>query len=125
MSIIMHITYRKEWEVSVSSKYYTPSSLNNEGYIHCSTIDQTEVTANLFFANQRNIVLLFINTNELESPLKFELSSSADHQNAGDLFPHIYGPLNVSAVIRVIDFLPNANGKFELPMEIRQFADAL
>ncbi len=125
MSIILHITYRKEWEASSTSKYYTPNSLNAEGFIHCSTIDQAEETANLFFANQRNLVLLFINTKELESPLKFESPSNASDNRTGITFPHIYGPLNVSAVIRVMEFLPNSDGKFVLPAEIRELAGAL
>jgi uncharacterized protein (DUF952 family) len=124
MSIILHITHRKEWE-ACTGKYYSPPSLDTEGFIHCSTIDQTEETANLFFANQRNLVLLFINTKELESPLKYESPSIPDDKRNSATFPHIYGPLNISAVIRVIDFLPNADGKFVIPVEIRQFEDAL
>ena len=34
-------------------------------------------------------------------------------QNA--VFPHVYGPVNVDAVARTVDLVPNASGNFVLP----------
>ncbi len=47
--------------------------------------------------------------------MKYEAPTCDDDQRTASLFPHIYGPLNVSAVIQVMDFAPGADGKFKLP----------
>ena len=122
MGIIFHIAYSKDWEASSSSGYYKPASLDSDGFIHCSTIGQTVETANLYFANQRHLVLLCIDENEIKAEVKYEAPACAHDQRAGSLFPHIYGPLNVSAVAGVMAFVPSADGEFELPAGIRQLA---
>ncbi len=120
MTIILHITRSNEWDASSSTGYYKPSSLNSDGFIHCSTVEQTVETANLYFANQKDLILLCIDGNKTEAEVKYEAPAETDDHRNGMLFPHIYGPLNVSAVVRVIKFTPDINGKFILPEEIKQ-----
>ena len=115
--MILHITPRSVWEASVSGGYYKPASLNAEGFIHCSTINQTVETANRFFAHQQDLLLLYIDTSKTEVEVKYEAPAGVHDPRAGLLFPHIYGPLNLSAVLRVAKFAPNADGEFELPAE--------
>ncbi len=117
-SIILHITHRNVWETSAPSGYYEPTSLDTEGFIHCSTIEQTVDTANQYFINQEDLVLLCIDENRTEAEVKYEAPAGVHDPRVGLLFPHIYGPLNVSAVVRVVEFVPNADGEFELPEEI-------
>jgi uncharacterized protein (DUF952 family) len=124
MSIVLHITPREAWETSVPGGYYKPSSLGSEGFIHCSTIEQTADTANQFYPNQQGLVLLCIDENKLESKVKYEGPACANDQRTSLLFPHIYGPLNVSAVVHVVEFVPNADGKFVLPAEINSYFKA-
>ncbi len=118
MSIILHIVNRDNYETESTNGYYKPASLLSEGFIHCSTIEQVVSTANLIFVNQKNLILLCIDENKIESELKYELPACVNDERFNSLFPHIYGPLNLSAVIRVIAFNPDANGKFELPAAI-------
>ena len=117
VSKILHITQRDIWEASASSGYYAPASLDSEGFIHCSTFEQTAETANQYFANQQGLVLLCIDTEKTDAEVKFEAPAGVHDPRAESLFPHIYGPLNLSAVLRVAEFAPNAEGKFELPAE--------
>jgi uncharacterized protein (DUF952 family) len=63
------------------------------------------------------LVLLCIDENKLESKVKYEGPACANDQRTSSLFPHIFGPLNVSAVVQVVEFVPNAEGKFVLPAE--------
>jgi uncharacterized protein (DUF952 family) len=125
MSIILHIAYSNDWEASASCGYYKPASLESDGFIHCSTIGQTVETANQYYANQQDLVLLCIDENKVNAEVKYEALACVHDQRVGSLFPHVYGPLNVTAVAGVMAFVPGADGKFELPAGIRQLATKL
>ncbi len=112
MNIILHITQRQRWEEAKLSQAYRGDTLDTEGFIHCSTHPQLIKVANKFFFGQKKLIILCIDADRLQSEVKYE---EAD----GDKFPHIYGPLNVDAVIKVIEFESGENGKFELPGELK------
>ncbi|RPH32718.1 MAG: DUF952 domain-containing protein [Bacteroidales bacterium] len=118
--MVLHITTYKEWEKAQQEGEYTAPSLKSEGFIHCSTIKQAVDTANIFFRGQNGLALLCIDENQLESICKYEPPAAGGQQNpsVGNLFPHIYGPINVSAVVKVVDFPTNENGFFVLPEEV-------
>ncbi|PAX53264.1 DUF952 domain-containing protein [Brunnivagina elsteri] len=111
MNTIHHITQRVEWENAKLAGHYRADSLNSEGFIHCSTRSQLIRTANKFFKNQTGLMLLYIDESKVKAEIKYE---SADN----DLFPHIYGELNVDAVYHLIDFEADAEGLFNLPGDI-------
>lgn len=89
---IYHIADPNQWEQAQSSRLYVHPSLHSEGFIHCSTAEQLEETANLYFSESDKIIILHINRDALEADLVFEKASR------GGEFPHIYGPLNLTAV---------------------------
>ena len=122
MPLILHITQRAAWEASAPSGYYRPSSLDSEGFIHCSTIEQTVATANQFYAGQRDLILLCIDPDRTEAEVKYEAPACPGDQRTESLFPHIYGPLNVSAVLETLEFVPRSDGSFELPAAIPSIA---
>lgn len=122
MPLILHITPRNVWETSTPSGYYRPASLDSEGFIHCSTIEQTADTANQFYAGQRDLILLCIDPDRTEAEVRYEAPACAGDERADSLFPHIYGPLNVSAVLRTVELAPRPDGRFELPGAIAQIA---
>ena len=115
--MILHITTHKEWEKAKIEGEYIASSLKSEGFIHCSTIGQTADTANIFFKGQHGLALLCIDENKLKSECKYEDPTGGGKHDpvVGKLFPHIYGPINISAVIKAVDFPTNENGFFVLP----------
>lgn len=108
MSVILHITKREQWEQAKPAKIYYSPTLETEGFIHCSTAQQIIQTANLFFVNQKNLVILCIQAEKVKPEIRYEAVEN-------NYFPHIYGPLNLDAVVQVIDFEPQENGKFALP----------
>lgn len=118
--MILHITTDKEWKKAQVEGEYTAPSLKTDGFIHCSTLKQTVDTANVFFKGQRGLVLLCIDENKLKSECKYEnpAGGGQHNPNAGNLFPHIYGPIYISSVIKVVDFPSNENGLFTLPEEL-------
>jgi uncharacterized protein (DUF952 family) len=119
MSLVLHIVHRDVWEASSSGDYYRPLSLDSDGFIHCSTAEQTVATANQFYLGQEGLVLLCIDTGKVEPEVRYEAPAAAGDPRAASLFPHIYGPLNVSAVVRVVDLVPLPDGTFELPPVIQ------
>ncbi|HEY9300561.1 MAG TPA: DUF952 domain-containing protein [Phormidium sp.] len=114
MSTILHITQTEQWEQAKATGVYYSNTLDSEGFIHCSTIEQVEKTANTFFAHQTGLVLLCIDSEKVQPDIKYEAVGE-------EKFPHIYGALNTDAVVQAIAFPPNANGKFKLPAELAKF----
>ena len=96
MSIIYHITTASAWEQAKAEGTYTAPSLTNEGFIHCSQEDQLADVKERYFLGTTDLVLLTINTDLLSSQFIFEWSPSV--QNT---FPHIYGPIDLKAVVDV------------------------
>jgi uncharacterized protein (DUF952 family) len=118
--MILHITTPNEWEKAQLEGEYTAPSLQTDGFIHCSMIKQTVDTANIFFRGQSGLMLMCIDENKLKSECKYEDPSGGGQHDpgVGKLFPHVYGPINLSAVIKVVDFPSNDDGFFVLPNEI-------
>ena len=108
MNIIFHITKRQQWEQAKDLGSYRADSLDTEGFIHCSKSTQIVKVANKFFFNQKDLVLLLIDSDQVQAEIRYE------EAEIGELFPHIYGELNIDAVYQVIDFEAGEDGFFEL-----------
>ena len=96
MAIIYHITSESAWEAALATGSYRATSLETEGFIHCSDAGQVKGVLNRYFEGMDNLLQLVIDTDLLKHPLKYEISETLEEP-----FPHIYGPLNVDAVIAV------------------------
>jgi uncharacterized protein (DUF952 family) len=94
---ILHITTADGWAAAQSDGELVTPSLEEEGFIHCSTFAQAEATANRIFRGSGDLLLLEVDIEALTAPLKWERAT-----DAGDEFPHIYGPLNLDAVIGTV-----------------------
>jgi uncharacterized protein (DUF952 family) len=120
MSLIYHITTRAEWQQAQQAGEYTAPSLASQGFIHCSTLHQITRVANAIYRGQSELVILCIETGNLTAELRVEPPDTnihADHK-ANELFPHIYGALNLDAVTGVVAFPSNEDGTFALPAEL-------
>jgi uncharacterized protein (DUF952 family) len=108
--MILHITAREEWEAARSLGEYRADTLPVEGFIHCSTLAQVLIPANERYRGRADLVLLVIDPARLAAELVYE-----DCYETGVAFPHLYGPLNLDAVVRVVPFPPGPDGNFTLP----------
>jgi uncharacterized protein (DUF952 family) len=108
---IFHITSAASWAAAQSAGVYLADSLSSAGFIHCSRVDQIIRVANNLYSGRSNLVVLKLDPSLLTSAVKWE--PGAD--KADELFPHLYGPLILEAVVGVYDFPPGADGKFSLP----------
>ncbi len=96
MSLIYHIATREDWEKARALGFYTAPSLIEEGYIHCSEDRQVSDVIARYFSAKDNLLKLTIDTEKLTSQLIYDWSHAIE-----DTFPHIYGPINLDAVIMV------------------------
>jgi uncharacterized protein (DUF952 family) len=96
---ILHIAIPDEWRAAKDSGRYEVSTrgktLDEVGFIHCSYPRQVVRVANFAYADQLELVILHIEPELLESEIKLEPAGD----NGGELFPHVYGPIPVGAVI--------------------------
>jgi uncharacterized protein (DUF952 family) len=106
--IIYHIVDKKAWKDNARSGAYMPESVASEGFIHCSTAQQLQDTANRFFKGKSGLLLVLISTVQVRAEIKYE--QSADH----GIFPHIYGALNLDAVLDTISLIPEPDGTFNV-----------
>jgi uncharacterized protein (DUF952 family) len=121
MTIVLHLTQRQAWEQAQAAGEYGGDTLDTQGFIHCSTARQMLGVANRFFRGQTGLALLCIETEKVKPPVIFEHPINPDSgevEPGAEQFPHIYGPLNLDAVVQVFDFPPNADGTFTLPQEL-------
>ena len=112
MPLIFHITSTPQWEQAQLAGIYQGDTLATEGFIHCSTLQQVAPVANRYFLGQANLLLLCINSEQVQAEIKYEAL-------VGDeAYPHIYGPLNLDAVTQVVSWAAQPDGSFELPAAI-------
>ena len=97
MPIIYHVTTAAEWKAAQEKGFYEAASLKAEGFIHCSEEHQVAGVLERYFAEKSGLVKLVIDTTKLTSRYVQEWSPSTQ-----DTFPHIYGPINLDAVIDVV-----------------------
>jgi uncharacterized protein (DUF952 family) len=115
--MIFHITSRTAWNEAKQRGDYRAESFATEGFIHCSTLAQVLPVANNFYQGQSGLVLLEIEPTLLTSKLKWEPPTGGAPPPGvarGDMFPHVYGPINLDAVIRIVDLTSKPDGTFEL-----------
>ena len=111
--IILHITQLEDWRQALEVGDYRAESLSTEGFIHCSRPEQVIQVANTFFRGKTGLVLLCIERNQVACPIRDE-----NLEGGEGLFPHVYGSLNLEAVIQVVNFPPGPDGLFEMPVEL-------
>ena len=109
-AFLLHIAERQSWAAAVHSGEYRPASLNQEGFIHCSLLEQVVPVADSLYRGRKGLVLLLIDPAQVPAEIRYE-----DCYQSGQEFPHICGPLPVEAVKQILDFPPGPDGRFTLP----------
>ena len=108
---LYHITTAREAEEAKQRGTYVPAGFEREGFIHCSYAHQVLATANRIFHGRQDLVLLEIDSAKIDCAVVDE-----NLEGGTQLFPHIYGHLKMSAVLRVHDFPCDGSGGFSRPL---------
>lgn len=106
---ILHITTRAAWDQAQQAGAYRGDTLESEGFIHCSTVAQVIRVADARFQGRTDLILLVIDTGRLRPEVRWEAGEP------GELFPHIYGSLNLEAILKVLTLAPGPDGRFTFP----------
>jgi uncharacterized protein (DUF952 family) len=116
--MIYHITSRKAWHEAQQRGDYRTASLETEGFIHCSTGTQVLPVADKYYPSQRGLLVLMIDPERLTSELRWEPPAEEAPPPGvpeGEPFPHVYGPINLDALVKVYDLETNPDGKHSVP----------
>ena len=115
--VIYKVVSRYEWEIA-RENYQGSEHDERDGFIHFSIAEQLMRTLNKHFAGQDDLVLVAVDIRRLNNyALKFETSPFYVLHSARNTFPHLYGPLPLSAVRWTKPIEQNKDG-FVLPPDI-------
>jgi len=110
MSIIYKICPALLWREAEKAGFFEGAPIDvHDGYLHFSTAEQVRETAAKHFAGQDDLLLIVIEAESLGAALRYEPS------RGGDLFPHLYAPLPLSAVRWVRPLPLGADGRHVFP----------
>ena len=106
---IYKICTKSEWqEVKNKGQLIGSKKDLEDGYIHFSGVDQVEGTLKKFYTNQKDLILLKVDTLKLDN-LLWEQASD------GNMFPHLYSPINVSNIVDEFEISLRDDGSHILP----------
>ena len=118
---IYHITTAAELRAHCAGAWYAPPSLAREGFVHCTATRSTllAVARDYYDDATPPLLVLAIDPKRLAAALRFEAPApiaggGTAHLASGELFPHLYGPLELSAVVGVGE-LQRAGSEFVWP----------
>jgi len=81
----------------------------SDGFIHFSTSPQVTETARKHFAGQTGLFLIAVDAEALGAALRWEPSRN------DELFPHLYGELDLGAVTGIYDMRARSDGTHDIP----------
>lgn len=95
---IHHLAALEDWEQR-TSETYEPAGLVTEGFIHLCTKEQLAGVVERYYRGREGLTLLTVDTDRVAARLVWENSTGV-----GEQFPHVHGPLNLSAVLSSVPF---------------------
>ena len=107
--LIFHVVKKEDWKSQKKDSRYHPDSLDSEGFIHCASGNNIEDVTNRLYEGETNVLLIIINTTLVEPEIRYESSDDSDTK-----YPHIYGPLNMDAVVDKIELAAEDDGSYKI-----------
>lgn len=111
--LIFHMCKQEDWQAAQSSGLYAGSGDDvRDGFLHFSTAEQVAESAAKHRSGVRDLLLLAVNPDALGEALKWEPS------RGGQLFPHLYGSLDVTKVVSAEPLPLGEDGLHVFPSEV-------
>lgn len=111
MNPIYHLAPIEYFHAQPSDRPYVPAGFDRDGFIHCTQGDeQLVIVANRHYRDDdRSFLVAVIDEDLVTAEIKYEPGKD------GALYPHIYGPLNRSAIVSVLRMPRLPDGSFQFP----------
>ena len=109
--VLVHLCGAADWAHAQASGSLRPESLDSVGFVHLSTPQQVHLPANRLYRGRTDLVLLQVDPAKVGAPVCWEPGVPSDPESM--LFPHLYGPLPIDAVIGLSAYRPGADGAFD------------
>jgi uncharacterized protein (DUF952 family) len=108
MGLIYHVTEARTWAGAQEAGDYRASTrgrtLDEVGFIHCSPgAVVSDILSSFYRDADEDLVVLAIDEERVKPEIRYERVGASEHP-----FPHIYGPLNLDAVVDVIPIAAEA-----------------
>ncbi|MGZ3748485.1 MAG: DUF952 domain-containing protein [Pseudobdellovibrionaceae bacterium] len=110
MDITYHMVPKTYYDAQSISADYFPAEFSKDGFIHCTDGEfmVSGIAYNIFKKLNDELLVLFIDKERVKSKIQYD-----DPEN---LYPHIYGPLNREAVVKVIKMIRDRKGDWIFPV---------
>lgn len=112
MAPLFHIALRRDWQQARERGAYRVSTLgkrlDQEGFIHLSFAHQVKLVADAMYAGRTDLVLLELDPARLRAPIRVQPVPGSEQQ-----FPHLYGEVDLDAVVMVHALQPRLDGTFD------------
>jgi len=102
---IIHLCQPAEWRAAQKRGFFIDDSLETSGFIHCSQPQHVLRVASLILRGTPDLIALWIDPEKIASEIRWESVDAV-------LYPHIYGPINLPAVIAIAEVKPENDGLF-------------
>ncbi|KFF94915.1 hypothetical protein IQ62_44780 [Streptomyces scabiei] len=112
--MIYHVVSLDAWHAR-PGRPYTPASLPEDGFVHCSPDEATTLAVvNAFYRDApKPLHVLVLDEERLDARVEFEAAAPAPPPGVGAdvLFPHVFGPIDRDAVVRVLEIRWDEEGR--------------
>jgi uncharacterized protein (DUF952 family) len=104
-----HLVPRTEWEAADPGQPYVPAAFAEDGFVHCTDgAAEVAATANRYFAaSSGDLLAVVVDRTRLTAPVRYE--------DPGQIYPHVYGPIDRAAVVDVLLMPRDDSGSFGAP----------
>jgi len=121
MALIFHIVVEDDLRRCCCGDRYAPDSLRSEGFVHCADEAALIAVANDYYASvAKRVLVLKIDAARLGSEMRREAPAprpggGTEHLHPGATFPHVYGAVEIDAVVGAGELSRANSGRFAWP----------
>ena len=104
--ITYHLVPEEVWQTQRLDSEYLPEAFPHDGFIHCTNgLDELLNVANRYYVDDaREFIVLALDLSRVTAEVRYD--------DPGQLFPHIYGPLNTDAIVHKTTVTRSSDGTF-------------